>query len=105
MGEFDEIILSMGEKTSIDPAGHGKQYSHEEIDTTDENRERPDVKPSQINRKNDCGSILGVVMKPSTGHKHAAAEQKPAPKRETQDPKRAFAQRREESGLAPMQHT
>ena len=105
MYSSDGIILSVGEETSIGPAGHGNQYSHEEIGTSDEYRERPNVKPSQINRENDCGSILGVVMKPCTGHKHAAAEKEPAPKREAQDPKRALAQRREESGLAPMQHT
>ena len=91
------------EHASVDPADKSDEHSHNEIDAADENRERPDVKPPKIKRENDCGAILRVLMKPSTGHKHAAAKKKPAPKREAQGPKRTFAQRREAFGLAPMQ--
>ena len=93
-----------GEETAVDPAGKSDEHSYEEIDAADENRERPDVKPPKIERENDGGAILRVLMKPSTGHNHAAAEKKPAPKRESNDPKRAFAQRSEKPRLAPMQH-
>ena len=99
-----QIFLSVGEEASVDATGQVNKYSHEKIGAADENRERPDVKPPKIERESDGGTVIWIIMKPSAGHNHAAAEKKPAPKRESNDPKHTFAQRGEKPRFAPMQH-
>ena len=90
---------------SVGPFGKIREYSHKEIDNTDNKCERPDVKPPKKECEGNSGTILWIVMKPGTSHKHTAAKKKPTPKRKAQYPKCTSSQRREEPRLTAMQRT